>query len=377
MSEPERFDFVILGGGFFGCCLALQLRELRPGCSVVLLEREPDLMTRASYRNQARIHQGYHYPHSLLTAYRSRVNFARFVADFPSCVYSSFEKYYGVGTIQSRISAAQFRTFCDRIGAPLSPAPEAVRDLLDPILVDDVYAVEEHAFDAVVLRGLLRRQLEEQAVPVRLGWEADRVERVDRPEDGIVVHATNRAAGHSERLQGNHVFVCTYSNINTLLAASGIDEIDLKHELTEIALIEAPPVLRDKGITVMCGPFFSVMPFPARGCHSLYHARYSRHASWRDCDAIPSSQEIFEQAARRSHFPEMLKDASRYLPALADARLLESSWEIRTLLPSSEIDDSRPILFRQDVGGIPNLVCVLGGKIDNVYDLRDELVRYL
>ena len=69
--------------------------------------------------------------------------------------------------------------------------------------------------------------------------------------------------------------------------------------------------------------------------------------------------------------------ASRYLPALADARLLDSNWEIRTLLPSSEIDDSRPILFQQDVGGIPNLVCVLGGKIDNVYDLREELINYL
>jgi glycine/D-amino acid oxidase-like deaminating enzyme len=377
VNEPERFDFVVLGGGFFGCCLALQLRELRPGCSIVLLERERQVMTRASYRNQARIHQGYHYPRSLLTAYRSRVNFARFVEDFSACVHSSFDHYYGIATIQSRINAAQFRTFCERIGAPLSRAPDAVRDLLDTALVEDVYAVEEPAFDAAILRDLLRSRLDASGVALRLGWEADRVERATGHEDGILVHATELSSQRRQRLHGAHVFACTYSNLNTLLAASGIDDIALKQELTEIALIEMPPELRGLGFTVMCGPFFSVMPFPDRGCHSLYHVRYARHASWFDGDVAASSQEILDEAPPRSNFPKMIKDASRYLPALAHARFLESSWEIRSLLPSSEIDDSRPILFRQDVGGIPNLVCVLGGKIDNVYDLQDELVKYL
>ena len=33
------------------------------------------------------------------------------------------------------------------------------------------------------------------------------------------------------------------------------------------------------------------------------------------------------------------------------------------MLPSSETDDSRPILFRKHVG-LPNLHCILGAKID-------------
>ena len=31
----------------------------------------------------------------------------------------------------------------------------------------------------------------------------------------------------------------------------------------------------------------------------------------------------------------------------------------------------------RDVGGIRNLVCVLGGKLDNVYDLHEELANYI
>jgi hypothetical protein len=74
-----RFDAVVIGGGFYGCNLArfLSNRWQR----VVVVEKEPELLTRASYVNQARIHSGYHYPRSFLTALRSFFNFPRFVKD--------------------------------------------------------------------------------------------------------------------------------------------------------------------------------------------------------------------------------------------------------------------------------------------------------
>ena len=97
---------------------------------VALLEREPDLMQRASYVNQARIHQGYHYPRSILTGLRSRVNFDRFITEYSDCVHSEFSHYYAIARIASKVSAQQFRSFCKRIGAPLQAAP---RDIKVPV----------------------------------------------------------------------------------------------------------------------------------------------------------------------------------------------------------------------------------------------------
>ena len=60
---------------------------------------------------------------------------------------------------------------------------------------------------------------------------------------------------------------------------------------------------------------------------------------------------------------------------LADCRYRESIFEIKTILPSSAVDDSRPFLWKPD-HGIPGFHCLLGGKIDNVYDALDVIKQY-
>src|ERR1700730_6375477 len=105
----EEYDAIIIGGGFYGCSLALALAPRLP--RILILEREPDILLRASYANQARVHNGYHYPRSLLTAMRSRVNFPLFVEKFADCVDSGFDNYYAVARAFSKVTAQQFRRF--------------------------------------------------------------------------------------------------------------------------------------------------------------------------------------------------------------------------------------------------------------------------
>jgi hypothetical protein len=71
----------------------------------------------------------------------------------------------------------------------------------------------------------------------------------------------------------------------------------------------------------------------------------------------------------------MIKDAQRYLPALTGSRHAGSLWEIKTVLPKSEVDDSRPIFFKRD-HGLKNFTCILGGKVDNFYDIIDEIEEW-
>src|SRR5690606_13175890 len=118
---------------------------------VTLVEREPALLQGASRVNQARVHMGYHYPRSFLTAMRSRQNYHRFLAEYRDCIEESFISYYAIARRFSKVTARQFAEFCRRIGAPISRAPQAIRDRFDSDRVEEVFRVEEAAFDAVRL----------------------------------------------------------------------------------------------------------------------------------------------------------------------------------------------------------------------------------
>lgn len=369
-TRPQATHALVVGGGFFGAWIALDLA--RRGRSVVLLEREDGLCTRASYRNQARIHNGYHYPRSILTGLRSRVNSERFLAEFADCVDRDFTMYYAVARRFSNVTAAQFAAFCQRIRAPLRPAPARIRRLFDDDTIEEVFEADEWAFDAVRLGERMTQLLAEARVPVWTRCEATAVEPGPGGSGRVRVSATDRATGEGLVFGAEHVFHCAYAGLNDLRRRSGLELLALKQELTELVLVEVPDELRETGITVMCGPFFSCMPFPPRGLHSLSHVRYTPHAAWLDREVAEANELRFARAPRRSNAAFMIKDAERYLPLAARFEVRDSLWELKTVLPQSEGDDSRPILFKRDAG-LAGLHCVLGGKIDNVYDMEREI----
>jgi glycine/D-amino acid oxidase-like deaminating enzyme len=349
----QRFDAAVVGGGFFGCYFADHLA--RSGRSVVILEREPQLMTRASLVNQARIHRGYHYPRSLLTGIRSAANYERFGRDFANCVDASRPAYYAVARSNSNVTAQQYRRFCETIGIPIRPAPPAVRRLFSAETIEDVFAVEEIVFDAVKLREEVVRRLAESGVTVRLGSDVARI------TDGAVFVG-------DQQIDADDVFICTYAGTNELFARSGMATLPLKHELVEMALIDPPPELAGIGVTVMCGPFFSTIPFPSRGLHTLSHVRYTPHYAWSDPQRDVTA--MLRDFRRRTQYPQMIRDAQRYLPGIAAARYVQSLWEVKTILPQSDANDSRPILYHRDAA-TPHVAVILGAKIDNVYDVCD------
>ena len=120
-------------------------------------------------------------------------------------------------------------------------------------------------------------------------------------------------------------------------------------------------------MTVMDGPFFSSMPFPALNCYSLTHVRYTPHSAWTE----PGTR-----AARfcGSRYKAMLRDAIRYMPCMNNATYLTSLYELKATLMSSEQNDSRPIVFEQSRES-NRVYSILGSKIDNVYDVLETLAQ--
>lgn len=65
---PMIHDFLVIGGGIVGLATALELGRLRPGASVVLLEKEGGLARHQTGRNSGVIHAGIYYKTGSLKA---------------------------------------------------------------------------------------------------------------------------------------------------------------------------------------------------------------------------------------------------------------------------------------------------------------------
>ena len=366
-KTDSSVDAVIIGGGFYGTAIAIYLAKQRGLKKIVLVEREAALLTRASYNNQARVHNGYHYPRSFTTAYRSRVNLPRFVQHWPEAVKQDFTKLYAIARRNSKVTAKQFVRFCKEIGAKIEPADTPLRQLFEPRLIEEVFMVEEYAFDSGKLARWAETELTECGIGIRLETH---VTAISKMVDALKVVVQNKD-GSEDAIVSRLIFNCTYSGLNQLIGDFPGTHTPLKQEITEMALIQVPPLLKELGITLMDGPFFSMMPFPARGLHTLSHVRYTPHLHWNDQRGVDPYRKLSDYD-RTTRVDRMVRDAARYLPAVLDAEYIDSLFEVKTVLMKNEGDDGRPILFEK-YSELQGCYSVLGGKIDNIYDVLEKL----
>lgn len=361
-TVPSAADVVIIGGGFYGLRIAAMIAAA--GRSCVLLERETRFLSRASFNNQARVHGGYHYPRSVLTAMRARTHYERFGREFASALNTTFRHVYAIARHQTKIRASEFVEFCRRIDAPIADAPREFARQFAADHIERAFLVEETVFDAHRLADQAIRAAMDAGVRCLPGVEVLSVEPGGARRLRCRWQAPDGVTGSAE---ADWIVNATYSSLNAVLERSTLQPIALIHEDTELAIVRPPSALRGYGVTVMDGPFWSCVPFPPHKAYSLSHVRYTPHARWES-----GKGESRPTAPRVSHAPLMQRDAMRMLPLLKDAQYVTSLWETKTILPRSAGDDSRPILVRHHEDA-PGLVSVLGGKIDSVYDVEAEL----
>jgi glycine/D-amino acid oxidase-like deaminating enzyme len=356
------YDAVVIGGGFYGASIAAYLLTERKKVNVVVIEQYDGLLTRASLKNQARVHCGYHYPRSFTTAFRSRVNLSKFTEEFNQAIDKDFLKVYAIAKHNSKVTANQFVKFCNQIGAAVSLAPKDVKSLFNKNTIEDVFIVNEYAFDAKVLATLMQSQMNAFGVELKLLTE---VEQIDSEDDLFTLSLRNGA--NVSKIESRLIFNCTYSGINQIKGNIPKTYNRLKHEITEMLLVQPPEVLNNKGFTLMDGPFFSMMPYPSRNLHTLSHVRYTPHTEILDAE---NPYVELENYAKESRMSRMIRDSARYIPEINRASYVESIFEVKTVLLKNEVDDGRPILFEKNCKGYYS---VLGSKIDNIYDILERL----
>jgi len=368
-------DKIIIGAGLYGLYAALF--SAKRDEKIIVLEYDNAAFKRATYINQARVHMGYHYPRSYSTAIKSAGYFNRFNEDYGFCILKEFNKIYATSSAFSWADSEQFAKFCSAADIKCEKLDNA--KFFNSGMCDGTFLTEEYTYDAHILRDYFLSEIKKKPnVEIKFNSRINSIVNTGK-EYEIQLDS-------GESFQSDFVLNATYGSVNQILNKLGFDKFKIKYELCEIILCTVNDKLKNMGITVMDGPFFSIMPFGKTGLHSLTAVTFTPHLTCKEdlpvfeCQQRSNGYCTPEQlgncnecvAKPETAFPYMSNLAKKYLKPELEFKYHSSLFSIKPILLASEIDDSRPTVIKQ-YSSNPTFVSVLSGKINTVYDLNEIL----
>ncbi len=373
----QKVDKVIIGAGIYGLYAAYQCSQKKE--KVLVLEYEKQAFSRATLINQGRIHNGYHYPRSLSTAINSAAYFHRFIDEFDFCIHKSFTKIYATSRNFSWVNAQQFLQFCQ--SAKIACQPVETNEFFQEDKCDGIFVTQEYSFDAQILqKHFLKKLSEEGNGTIRYG---SRIKRIDVDGEHYIVALEDGTSWVTP-----FILNATYANINGIQQLLGFPPFRIRYEICEMVVCQVSEELKDVGITVMDGPFFSLMPFGKTGYHTLSAVPYTPHKSYEgiaprfNCqdEQVSCNEQQLENCnycihRPTSHWPRMYQLAKEYLREEMEMTFVRSMFTMKAVLVDAEIDDSRPTIIRQ-FSEKPYFYSVFSGKINAIYEMDNMLTRH-
>lgn len=350
----RELKIAVVGAGIFGITMALKLS--RRGHRVDLFEKDRDILRGASGVNQFRLHRGYHYPRSVLTARGARDSLSSFREEYAGAVLEDFQHYYCIANDESLTSAYQYLAFCKDLQLEYQEAS------LDSFMKKDFVAlcveVKESLIDPEALRIICLEKLYQAGVNLHLGVEADE---------------TTIAAYDFE-------VIATYSNINRFLKDFPEAQRDYQFELCEKPVVRLPSLFDGKSIVILDGPFMCIDPFGRSGLFVLGNVVHAIHES--NIGKFPDVDGRLAHLINNSvipnppvtQFDRFVASGVRFFPELKAAEHVGSMFTIRTVLPYREDTDERPTIVER-VG--ERIITVFSGKLGTCVEAADRVVELI
>lgn len=364
-KNSKVVNVAIIGCGMFGAEIALKVKSA--GLSVEVFEAKNDILSGASANNQNRLHLGFHYPRDLNTGIQSIRGFEDFKQKYTGCIQDGFLNAYFIANNGSLTSPSEFLAFCELLGASYQPISS--RDF--PVMVqgaDTGILCEEVVYDCALLRDLVWQHLRRDRINVELG---ERVVKIVKTDDHYQIEFQNRATVFADV-----VINASYGDINRLTEQLGHVVAERLFEYTAVPIIklDIPRV----GITIMDGPFMTVLPHGKSNNFLLYNVEHTlvaksiasqMDASWLSPESAP-----FASVDKVKYFEKMIDLCKQYVPALERASVAGFLEGPRMVLARKEDTDARPSVV---TGYDGSYFTVFAGKIDHCMwvadDVRDQL----
>jgi hypothetical protein len=89
----------IIGSGWYGCYVAEYLLDNYPNIIVTIIDKNHDIMSSSSIKNQNRLHIGFHYPRCSITRNKCKLYFDKFIEKYSEIVENIPNNYYIISNL--------------------------------------------------------------------------------------------------------------------------------------------------------------------------------------------------------------------------------------------------------------------------------------
>lgn len=364
-KQKKIYDVVIIGAGIFGSEIAIKVREA--GLSSILLEAKNDILQGASKNNQNRLHLGFHYPRDLETGRQCIKGFETFKKKYKDCIEEDFINAYFVASNNSFINGEQFKNHAMALGVAYKEI-----NLNDfPLKINNVdYGIEceEVVYDCEILRDLVKSHLKKHNIKLSLNHRAEKVTK------NLDIYKI--CSGDKDAIYAKAVINCSYSDINCITSQLGFKASKNQYEYTVVPIVELD--IPKVGITVMDGPFMTLLPHGKSNNYLLYHVKNSVIArentfffnkEWGSPETAP-----FKEIDKQIFFEQIIADSIAHLSFLKNAKLKGFLEGPRMVLSKNDKTDARPSIVKKHDD---TYITVFAGKIDHSIWVAEDIMQHL
>ena len=251
----------IIGGGLFGMTTYIKLKKKGFDCSV--FEKKRNLLSGASTNNLNRVHFGYHYPRDNETAKQSYKGYLSFNKFYKNSIIKKFDNYYFIAK-KSKVSFEKYIKFCKLNNLQFKNLNIKNFFLKNKNILGGI-KVDEPIYDWELIKKDINLKIAKfQTNKIYKNININEIQNIRKK---YIIKTTKK------NFLFDYIVDCSYEGSNSI-SKKILNPKKLIYQL--VIVFEAKSTdLKKKGMALMDGNFFSLLPKGKGDNIIVYHVKYS------------------------------------------------------------------------------------------------------
>lgn len=345
----------IIGGGFYGCNLALEIEKIIGDCEVEIFEKNDKILQGAISNNQHRLHLGFHYPRCDFTIKQAIRTYDMFVEKYSDCLYKPKENFYLIHKDSNVNFDSYIKKFSNHdLNFKIIDRNDFKYFIKNYNNIEGAISCNELVINLNLLKNKIFRSLSSSKIKVHVNQQVYEI------EDNLVYFKTFQK-------KFDYVINTTYSNPSLGFQ----DQIRTKNELCFIPILkDNDNIFEKKCFTIMDGKFASIYQTGINKVVSLSNVEFTPFFKDNKIENLIKIKNNLKNEDINEICLKIIQNSKQWFNNLEKMEIINCYISLKTKILQDENDYRGSYILNSD-----NSSTIMCGKISAYYDIREQLIK--